>query len=476
MSRVAQVPLLHTRSHVRVSYATTLYNNRNKRGWGSASSPFGCPAIIPILHLGDEYASIGQQILDLAKAIETTSKSNVQEGVVQVPVNIQGVIAKSTDGSRVRIVKWVPQNNLIAAGIWDAVLVWNATTGRVLHRLKGHTNIVASMAVSPDGRIIASKNDDASIQLWDVETGEAINRLVGHTHSVNSIAFSPDGTKIASGSTDNTVRLWDVAQALPIWATRGEHANLVACVAYSPDGRYIASGMYDDTARIWDAQDGTELCRIEGHTGYVQYVAFSPDGQTLATGSYDTTIKFWNVPDWTERSTLQGHTDFVMSIAFSPDSTYLASTGNDMTVRLWNVEQATEEACLTGHKDFGQSVDFSPDGRLLVSASFDRTVRLWNIDVPETAWQPIAQAWKEAAQIEEQERQAYEQQKHEERIRLDREAQEKAEKQAQQQKVWRVMGCCEICGEPLALWQRMQAKTRCPKHKKTSMSAIAGDE
>ena len=75
-------------------------------------------------------------------------------------------------------------------------------------RLIGNTGIIFSTAFSPDGRILASGNDDFTIQLWDANTGEQIATLTGHLERVWSVAFSPDGKTLASGSDDGTVLLW----------------------------------------------------------------------------------------------------------------------------------------------------------------------------------------------------------------------------------------------------------------------------
>ena len=74
---------------------------------------------------------------------------------------------------------------------------------------KGHTSLINSIAISPDGKYIVSGSWDATIKIWDIKTGECLNTLEGHKDSVNSIVISPDGKYIVSASSDNTIKIWD---------------------------------------------------------------------------------------------------------------------------------------------------------------------------------------------------------------------------------------------------------------------------
>ncbi len=249
--------------------------------------------------------------------------------------------------------------------------------------LYGHQAAVRSVAISPDGRLIASGSRDNTIWLWDVSTRRAVGSpLTGHTDRVNSVTFSPDGKTVASASADGTVRLWDVASGAPIGLPLTGHTAAVWSVAFSPDGKTLASASADGTVILWDVASGEmRVPPLSGHTDEVYTVAFSPDGRLVASAGADLTIILWDAETGeTVHDPLQGHEDWIYSVAFSPDGQTLASGGADNTIRLWDVASGDPVGQpLQGHTNWVRQVVFSPDGTQLFSASVDGTVRVWDV-------------------------------------------------------------------------------------------------
>ncbi|MEM7394519.1 MAG: WD40 repeat domain-containing protein, partial [Verrucomicrobiota bacterium] len=93
-----------------------------------------------------------------------------------------------------------------------AVSIWNLEQRSLVHMMTGHTpnRYLMPPKWSPDGELIATGGWDHYLLLWDAATGEIRHRLAGHTAWVHGFNFSPDGTRLASRSGDRTIKLWDV--------------------------------------------------------------------------------------------------------------------------------------------------------------------------------------------------------------------------------------------------------------------------
>jgi WD40 repeat protein len=117
--------------------------------------------------------------------------------------------------------------------------------------LKGHKELVFSVAFSSDGKLLASSSADSSVKIWDVPAGKEQTTLNGHLGAVFSVAFAPDDKSVASAGEDMLIRLWDVAGAKEKFALKG-HTSGVMAVAFSPSGKSVASAGLDNQARLWD--------------------------------------------------------------------------------------------------------------------------------------------------------------------------------------------------------------------------------
>ncbi|MBC7878530.1 MAG: PD40 domain-containing protein [Anaerolineales bacterium] len=258
----------------------------------------------------------------------------------------------------------------------DAVLTSLTNLAAPPREFSGHTDYIYGVAISPDGKYLATGSVDQTVRLWDMATGETIRVLTGHTYTIDGVVFSPDGKYLLSGSHDGTARLWEVAtgQTVKVFPTTISMGN----VAFSPDGKYFAAAYADSIGRIWDVTTGQIVHTLAGHTDLLTRVAYSPDGKYVLTGSGDNTARLWDSMSGEQVQVFAGHTHGISAVAFSPDGKTIA-TGDDASVRLWDISTAKVVQEFSGHQTWISGIQFSPDGRFLFTGSGDRTARLWDI-------------------------------------------------------------------------------------------------
>ena len=138
---------------------------------------------------------------------------------------------------------------LIASG--GTVEMWDPGRRVVVRRLPVSNAPVNALALSTDGRMLATAGDDKIVHVWDLQTGGGLGTLSGSTGAIYGLAFSPDGRTLASGGADNLVRLWDIRTLTELGQPFPDHQNTVYSVAFSPDARTLFSGGGDGTVRVW---------------------------------------------------------------------------------------------------------------------------------------------------------------------------------------------------------------------------------
>jgi WD40 repeat protein len=220
-------------------------------------------------------------------------------------------------------------------------IVWDMETGKRLFDLTGHPGFVRAVAVSPDGRIIATAGDDGTVRFWDADSGRAGLVLSGHEGGAFAIAFDPASRRVAALGWDSVVRLWNAVDGTPLGAFGGtvQHKSgflYGEALAFDSTGRRLAATSDDGSAHIWvlDAPTASPLV-LRGHSKKVNCVLFGPGDRRITTASQDQTIKLWDSSTGEEVFTLRGHTGGVLGIALSPDGQRIASIGTDTTARIW---------------------------------------------------------------------------------------------------------------------------------------------
>jgi WD40 repeat protein len=289
-----------------------------------------------------------------------------------------GAVVVSPDGARLAF---------LTGEDYRQVAVFDAISGKLTARCKGHDDDIWPFTFSPDGKRLATGCANGTARVWDAATGTLLATCRGHLTTVHSVTFSPDGTRLLTASADGTVRQWDAGTGQLVEPPYDHHGALLHSAAYSPDGQWVASGGEDRLIRVWRARGRQDAAVLQGHTGYIFEVVFAPDGRRLASRSsriggnigYDDSVRVWDVDPQATTPVLRGHFNSIYPLAYSPDGRWLASGSWDGTVRLWDA--VTGEQCATlPHRSVVFELAFGPDGTWLLTG--DRQsgrLRVWDV-------------------------------------------------------------------------------------------------
>ena len=280
-----------------------------------------------------------------------------------------------------------PDGKRIATGSMDSTAkIWTMQSSQECLTLGSELGAVYAIAFTPDGkRAVTGGNKFA---LWDGTTGKQILTPIqgfAKREEIRAAVFSPDGKRLVTGSTDYTAKVWEVATGRELLTLKG-HTSSVTFTAFSPDGKRIITSSDDATVRVWDANTGRELLRLKTDTGNFHPAALSSDGKRIVTGGRNRVVKVWDAATGRELLSLtsrelpgfEGFPVAVRAVAFSPNGKQLAASNEDGTVRVWNMATGKELFILKGYASVVNSVAFSPDCKRIATGSADNTVKMWD--------------------------------------------------------------------------------------------------
>lgn len=262
---------------------------------------------------------------------------------------------------------------LAIAGAEGARLI-RARRGRTVRALDARP--VTDVSLDESGKLAATAQG-RRVTVRRIATGEVVTRLNSPT-AVRSVALSPDGRAVATAHASGTARIWTMNGRL--LHERRHRDGAVTHVAFSPDGRRLVTGSTDATARIWNVESGGLEHILSGHRKAVLSAAFRPDGGAVVTTSLDHDARTWDVRSGEPLRTLGGHLDRVSDGAYSPDGRWIVTAGPS-NAGVWEARSGQVLFYLRGHTEPLTSVAFAPGGRRIFTASVDGTVRSYVCEV-----------------------------------------------------------------------------------------------
>ena len=279
------------------------------------------------------------------------------------------------------------------------LVMWDASTGEQLGIFGEFPDGALSVAVSPDGRLLASGHAAGLIRLWNLETRHQIAQLDGDRLPVQALAFSPDGSRIASGSGFSHIYTRRHQGAFKLWDTASREAvvshtnsGAVLAVAFSPSGELCAFGGNKKTVRFVAPSTGEiepSGTAITGFSGSVWSLAFDPapgrNHLAVGSGEYNSMhplgrrggAVIWNLDDGRRVASLE-HGSAVFGVAYSPRGRTLATCDYLRQIHLWDPHSGVKRLSLPEtHGRWIRALTFTTNGKYLATASGDQTCRFW---------------------------------------------------------------------------------------------------
>jgi WD domain, G-beta repeat/Planctomycete cytochrome C len=300
-----------------------------------------------------------------------------------------------------------PDNKKLIVGGYHELTVWDIASAKLEKRIWTRAERAYGMAFLPDGKLIVAggrPGQEGDVRVYNLagnskmtdgvaildgvnDKSVLIKELLETDDSVYGVAVSPDGKNIASGGCDRIVRIWDVSAGLDqvkLTDSIENHADWVLALSFSPDGKHIATASRDKTAKVWDIAAKESVLTFPDHQEPVFGVAISLDGKSGISAAQDKNVRWWQATDAGKNIGKQiraggGHAKAVFRLAYYPDAKkpLLATCSADTTIRLWDPNNGTMLKSLTGLTDWAYAVAISPDGTMVAGGSYKGEVRIW---------------------------------------------------------------------------------------------------
>jgi WD40 repeat protein len=259
---------------------------------------------------------------------------------------------------------------LASAGSTGAVCLWAVPSGKELHLLAGHAGPVHCVVFSRDGSFVASAGQDRTIRVYETATGKLFQRWYNAAGIPRALAFSPDGTLLAVGGTYTVrgLRVWVIRTGLEVDQSYYDH-NPVTAVAFSPDGKAVAAAVDAGQFLLWETASGKLRGRFVTAQGKLTSLQFSPDSKTVLVAGSTGLVTAWDTTTGKQVRQFRAHEGELLGMALSADGTRLATAGRD-GVRVWDPEKGAElRRYVAAEEETAVALALSADGKVLATGT-----------------------------------------------------------------------------------------------------------
>ena len=265
----------------------------------------------------------------------------------------------------VEAVAYSPDGKTLASGSrHNTIRLWNTEDYNNFNTILGHNDDISKICFADNGNLLLSLSKDGELRLWNTKTSYMIRKFSDNTTGNSSMAVSPDGLLVAAGqgnrATDVAVNMYNVLsgdlERKFYW--RGSRIN---ALSFSRNGSQLAAASAYGDINIWDVKSGHRIANLNAHSDIVHDMDYSSDGKVFASAGSDGYIKLWDTEKWQLRDSLF-HEAEVTSIDFSTDGKILAGGSADGRIKIWDVERGILLATLISLNEDDWAV-ISPNGK-----------------------------------------------------------------------------------------------------------------
>ncbi|XP_038553015.1 U3 small nucleolar RNA-interacting protein 2 isoform X2 [Micropterus salmoides] len=341
----------------------------------------------------------------------------LEEEVLEQKGKLQRLIAKDLmppDASEIRVLKGhkLPITCLVitfddkyifSAAKDCSIIKWDVESGKKLHTIPGgrkgtedrhigHTAHILCMAISSDGKYLATGDMNKLIMIWEAETCKHLYKFTGHKGPVSGLSFRKGTHDLYSASHDRSVKVWNVDENAYVETLFG-HQDAITGLDCLTRERCVTAGGRDRSVRVWKIAEESQLV-FHGHEGSIDCIQLINE-EHMITGADDGSVSLWSVNKKKPLSTVKQahgcHGDagleqphWVASVAALQNSDTVASGSHNSQVQLWKCGQyyrGLQPLFSVPVSGFVNSLKFSSSGQFLVAGvgQEHRLGRWWRI-------------------------------------------------------------------------------------------------
>lgn len=272
---------------------------------------------------------------------------------------------------------------------------------------QGHKGCITSLAISPDGKKLASASLDNSIMLWDVNACKCLAKLEKPSlmsgpfrydlldnlvdeidfAGFNSVTFSSNGEIVLAAGCDATIYVWDLnsMECIAKMSNHDIHWPISHAIFKTDMKTIISSGVFNEDftkgLAVWSL-DNCRLISDGSDSDESHYVSISPDGRFIAS-AHQGYVEVWNSESLQREFVLKSniknssYLDRPMAI-FSPDGLQIAFSLLD-SIHIWDFMTHKLLMVIKNNGKKIHCIAYMPDGKHIVSGGVDKIVSIWNL-------------------------------------------------------------------------------------------------